>query len=135
MGRTSLIRKPPLSTAAHGNSGSMPISLSSPEIEPLIVVGATTPRSVWRNTLTPGTEGWAAQRRGAIRRSCSEELKPQIDGLYRTLPDEANTAMGGSSLGGLVTLYLEAGACETFGKLAVIAIDLVEPQEHPRLRE
>jgi predicted alpha/beta superfamily hydrolase len=35
-----------------------------------------------------------------------EELKPLIDGRYRTLPDAENTAVGGSSLGGLVTLYL-----------------------------
>src|SRR5690606_12287834 len=32
-------------------------------------------------------------------------LKPFVDGKYKTLPDAANTAMVGSSLGGLITLY------------------------------
>ena len=35
-----------------------------------------------------------------------EELKPIIDATYRTLPDASNTALGGSSLGGLATLHL-----------------------------
>ena len=35
-----------------------------------------------------------------------EELKPAIDARFRTLPDAENTAVGGSSLGGLVSLYL-----------------------------
>jgi predicted alpha/beta superfamily hydrolase len=34
-----------------------------------------------------------------------EELKPVIDGMLRTRPDVASTAMAGSSLGGLVTAY------------------------------
>jgi len=50
-----------------------------------------------------------------------EELKPWADQQYRTLPDEANTAMGGSSLGGLVTMYLGLEHAETFGKLAVMS--------------
>ena len=50
-----------------------------------------------------------------------KELKPWIDEEYRTLPDEANTAIGGSSLGGLVSLYLGLEHAETFGKLAVMS--------------
>jgi len=33
------------------------------------------------------------------------ELKPFIDGHYRTLPDRADTFMMGSSMGGLISLY------------------------------
>jgi len=35
-----------------------------------------------------------------------EELKPLIDDSYRTLVDRAGTAVGGSSLGGLLSLHL-----------------------------
>lgn len=45
-----------------------------------------------------------------------QDVKPYIDIRYRTLPDQANTAVAGSSLGGLVSLY--AGlATNVFGKL------------------
>ena len=33
------------------------------------------------------------------------ELKPLIDAKYPTLPDRGNTAIGGSSMGGLMSLY------------------------------
>ena len=34
-----------------------------------------------------------------------QELKPLIDAKYPTLPDRENTAIGGSSMGGLMSLY------------------------------
>ena len=45
----------------------------------------------------------------AYGRMLVEELKPFIDAQYRTLPGAENCGMGGSSLGGLVTLYLGYG--------------------------
>jgi predicted alpha/beta superfamily hydrolase len=36
----------------------------------------------------------------------TEELKPYIDGAYRTKPGREHTGIGGSSLGGLLSLYL-----------------------------
>ncbi len=48
-------------------------------------------------------------------------LKPAIDQRYRTLRDAQNTALLGSSLGGLITLY---GLCEypgVFGKAACLS--------------
>jgi predicted alpha/beta superfamily hydrolase len=50
-----------------------------------------------------------------------EELKPFIDSTYRTLADRENTGLGGSSLGGLVSLYLGLKHSEVFGKLAIIS--------------
>jgi predicted alpha/beta superfamily hydrolase len=49
------------------------------------------------------------------------ELKPMIDGKYRTLTDAANTGMAGSSLGGLVTMYLGMKNPGTFGRLGVVS--------------
>ncbi len=50
-----------------------------------------------------------------------EELKPFIDTHYRTLKDARNTALGGSSLGGLVTLSIGLAYPKTFGKLAILS--------------
>lgn len=50
-----------------------------------------------------------------------EELKPLIDSQFRTLPDAPNTALGGTSLGGLVSLYLGLKHPTVFGKLAVMS--------------
>ena len=50
-----------------------------------------------------------------------EELKPYVDGAFRTLPDARHTAVGGSSLGGLVTLYIGLEHPQVFGGLAVLS--------------
>lgn len=48
-------------------------------------------------------------------------LKPHIDKKYRTLPDKKHTAMAGSSMGGLITLYAGLNYPETFGILGVFS--------------
>jgi predicted alpha/beta superfamily hydrolase len=50
-----------------------------------------------------------------------EEIKPLIDSLYRTLPDRQNTAVGGSSLGGLMTMYCGLTYPNVFGRLMVMS--------------
>jgi predicted alpha/beta superfamily hydrolase len=50
-----------------------------------------------------------------------EELKPFIDTTYRTRKDARHTGLGGSSLGGLVSLYLGLKYSNVFGKLAVVS--------------
>ena len=50
-----------------------------------------------------------------------EELKPFIDKNYRTLQGAKNTGLGGSSLGGIVSLYLGLKYKDVFGKLAIIS--------------
>jgi len=50
-----------------------------------------------------------------------EELKPFIDSEYRTRTDAPNTALGGFSLGGLVSIYLGLKYPTVFGKLAVMS--------------
>ncbi len=91
------------------------------EIEPLIVVGVyNTPARLEEYTHARDKRmgGGEANKYGQL---LVEELKPWIDNEYRTLPDELNTAMGGSSLGGLVTLYLGLEHAASFGKLAVMS--------------
>ncbi len=50
-----------------------------------------------------------------------QELKPTIDGMLRTRPDVASTAMAGSSLGGLVTAYAGFTRPDVFGLVAELS--------------
>lgn len=50
-----------------------------------------------------------------------DELKPEIDRKYRTKKGAADTAIGGSSLGGLVSLYAGLRYPQTFGKMIVMS--------------
>ncbi len=50
-----------------------------------------------------------------------EELKPQIDAFFPTLPDREHTALGGSSMGGLMALYGTACASKTFSRGACLS--------------
>jgi predicted alpha/beta superfamily hydrolase len=49
------------------------------------------------------------------------ELKPFIDATYKTLPSAESTALAGSSLGGLLTMYLALRFPTAFGKIAVLS--------------
>src|SRR4029077_17622035 len=51
----------------------------------------------------------------------TEEVLPFAQNEYRTLPGPANTGLGGSSLGGLVTLYIGLKMPRIFGKLAALS--------------
>jgi predicted alpha/beta superfamily hydrolase len=50
-----------------------------------------------------------------------ETLKPVIDAKYRTLASPMNTAVMGSSLGGVVSFYLGWQWPEIFGKIACLS--------------
>jgi predicted alpha/beta superfamily hydrolase len=115
------------------------------EIEPIIIVGIynTSDRmseyspfaqAPARSATAPSaTAPAAAQGRGAARgggggstgedygRMLVEELKPMIDSTYRTLKEPKNTATGGSSMGGLISMYLGIKYPGTFGKVAVVS--------------
>ena len=49
------------------------------------------------------------------------EFKPYIDEHFATLPDRENTAIGGSSLGGLMTLYAMSNYGKFFSKGAALS--------------
>lgn len=50
-----------------------------------------------------------------------EELKPYVDSTFRTLADAMHTVVGGSSLGGLVTLHIGLEYPHVFGAIAVLS--------------
>lgn len=91
------------------------------DIEPLLVVGVyNTPRRLEEYTHARDRRmgGGEADLYGRL---LVHELKPWIDDQYRTRTGETDTGLGGSSLGGLVSLYLGLRHAETFGKLAIMS--------------
>jgi predicted alpha/beta superfamily hydrolase len=74
-------------------------------------------------TPTRVTAGAASKGGGApaYARFLIEELKPLIDHRYRTRPGAASTTVGGSSLGGLLSLWLAVHHPETFGAALVVS--------------
>jgi predicted alpha/beta superfamily hydrolase len=92
-------------------------------IEPVIIVGIYNAgrHRIDEYTPTRDRKQGAGGDAGLYGQMLTRELKPFIDSTYRTLPDPANTGLGGSSLGGLVTLYLGMLHPDIFGKLAVLS--------------
>jgi predicted alpha/beta superfamily hydrolase len=72
-----------------------------------IVIGVANTGSNRIYEYTPTTDPMYPQGGGAdlYLQMLVQELKPVIDGMLRTRPDVASTALAGSSLGGLVTAY------------------------------
>jgi predicted alpha/beta superfamily hydrolase len=91
-------------------------------IEPLIVVGVYNTGRDRMEEYTPMRDpklgGGHANLYGRL---LVEELKPWMDAHYRTLDGPKHTGVGGSSLGGLVSLYLGLSWPNVFGRLAVLS--------------
>jgi predicted alpha/beta superfamily hydrolase len=97
--------------------------IAAGKIEPLIIVGVYNTGKDRINEYTPAADpkykmGGKADQYG---RMLVEELKPFIDSHYRTRTDANHTGLGGSSLGGLVSLYLALKYPMVFGRVAVVS--------------
>ena len=97
-------------------------------VEPLIIVAInnTEKERIHEYAPTRGLIDPEKKRRskGLARqysRFLVEELKPFIDRRYRTRRDAASTALGGSSLGGLVTMCAGLWYSNVFSRLAVMS--------------
>jgi predicted alpha/beta superfamily hydrolase len=93
-------------------------------IDPIILVGVANtdrrhdeygPKAVGRRV--PGREFPYAQ-------FLVDEVKPFIDRTYRTKPERKHTGVGGSSLGGLVSLFLTYWRPDVFGQCAALSPSL-----------
>jgi predicted alpha/beta superfamily hydrolase len=95
-------------------------------IEPLIIVGIYNAGDHRIDEYTPTLD----ERHGrggkadAYAAMLTSELKPFIDSEFRTRRGPENTGLGGSSLGGLLTLAIGLRHSSTFGKLAVMSPSL-----------
>jgi predicted alpha/beta superfamily hydrolase len=92
------------------------------EVEPLIIVGIynTGDRRLSEYTHERDWQmgGGEADMYGL---TLTREIMAWIAKQYRARTDRESTGLGGSSLGGLVTLYLGLRHAELFGKLAVMS--------------
>lgn len=110
--------------------------ITNGKIEPLIIVGiGNTPNRISEYTPT-------SQRLGGMGKSAKNaddekikmggkgglyadfilhKVKPLIDKSYRTRPQREWTALGGSSLGGLITLYIGLEHPDVFSELLVVS--------------
>jgi len=113
-------------TAFHGNCWHMGETadalILAGEVEPLIIVGIYNTGEHRIDEYTPVEDkrlgGGQADAYGQM---LVEELRPFVDRTYRTLSGTAHCGLGGSSLGGLVTLYLGLRYTWMFSKLAVMS--------------
>ena len=97
--------------------------ITSGAIAPVIIVGIYNTGEHRIDEYTPTVE--QGKGRGghadAYGKMLIEELKPFIDQKYKTLPSAASTALGGSSLGGLLTMHLGLRYPMAFTRLAVLS--------------
>jgi predicted alpha/beta superfamily hydrolase len=95
------------------------------EVQPAIIVGVANTRD---RISEYGPRRSALHREddfsAAYGRFLVEEVKPFIDGKYRTRPGREATAVGGSSLGGLISLHLAKWYPGVFGMCAALSPSL-----------
>lgn len=83
-------------------------------IREAIVIGVgNTPNRIWE--YTPSDGGYGGGGAGQYVRFITDELKPQVDRLWRTSGDRLDTAIIGSSLGGLVSACAGVWRPDVFG--------------------
>ena len=97
-------------------------AIEAGEVEPLVIVGIynTGDRRLAEYTHEKDWQmgGGEADSYGAL---LTLELMPWIAEHYRVRSEREQTGLGGSSLGGLVSLYLGLKYSESFGRLAVLS--------------
>lgn len=92
------------------------------EMEEIIIVGVSN--TEWRDEEYTPTEDENEQSGGygdLYLKFLIEEVKDYMDNNFRVRPFREDTCIGGSSLGGLLSLYAAITYPEYFGKIAVIS--------------
>ena len=91
-------------------------------VEPLIIAGVYNAGKQrlgeYTPTRAPRLGGGRANR---YAKFLLEEVRPFLEANYRVLEGVENTGIGGSSLGGLVSLYLGLRQPNIFGKIAALS--------------
>ena len=90
-------------------------------IEPVIIVGIYSTGDRIAEYTPVRDDEYGGGNADAYGRFLIEELKPDIDATYRTRPEATVTGLAGSSLGGLVSLYLGLEHSDVFGRLGVVS--------------
>ncbi|ODN30964.1 esterase [Fervidobacterium thailandense] len=91
-------------------------------IRPIIIVGIYNTGVERRNEYSPWVdENYGGGKGDLYAKFIVETLKPYIDANFRTLPDRENTAICGSSMGGLISLYIGLKHNDVFSMLGVMS--------------
>jgi enterochelin esterase-like enzyme len=116
-GRTSFVPGRTWQVREHADAAT-----EAAEVEPLVVVGIY---NTGDQRLAEYTHEYNWQMGGgkadAYGQLVTQELMPWIASEYRVRQDRESTGLGGSSLGGLVSLYLGLRYPTVFGKLALLS--------------
>jgi len=94
------------------------------KIRPLIIVGIENAGGDRVDEYTPVSSRGEGGRGALYAKFVVDEVKPFIDKTYRTKPDQASTGIGGSSLGGLISLYIVKQHPDVFGRCAAVSPSL-----------
>lgn len=102
---------------------SLDLLTAAGELPPLIVVGIDNGGSHRLSEQSPWPdERFKARGEGDVFLEwVTRDLKPTIDRVLRTRPEPRYTAVAGSSMGGLTSLYALYHAPEVFGRAAVFS--------------
>jgi predicted alpha/beta superfamily hydrolase len=96
--------------------------IAAGKIEPVIIVGVyNTKDRINEYTSAADAKYKMGGKADLYGRMFVEELKPFIDSHYQTRPEAKHTGLGGSSLGGLASLYLALKYPKVFGRAAVVS--------------
>lgn len=91
------------------------------KIRPLIIVGIDNTKNRANEYIPYRSKDprvWNAQGKN-YPDFLQREVMPMIEGYYPVLKGPENTGLGGSSLGGLITLYTQLAVPEVFGRLLI----------------
>jgi predicted alpha/beta superfamily hydrolase len=92
------------------------------ETEPVILVGIDHGGLRRMAEYTPGPDARLGGGEGrSYGRMIIDDLMPLVNQAYRTCTGAANTALGGSSLGALISLFLALEHPAVFGKVAALS--------------
>jgi predicted alpha/beta superfamily hydrolase len=101
-------------------TGAMDSGVAGASIAEAIVVGIDNDAGrIWEYTPTDG--GYGGGGADKYLSFIADELKPEIDKQYHTATDRAHTALMGSSLGGLVSVYAGTTRPEVFGLIGALS--------------
>lgn len=95
--------------------------IAAGKIEPLIIVGVYNTKDRIDEYTPAAHAKYKGGNADLYGRMLVEELKPFIDSHYRTKRDATHTGLGGSSLGGLASLYLALKYPKVFSRAAVVS--------------
>jgi predicted alpha/beta superfamily hydrolase len=91
-------------------------------IPPMIIVGIYNGLKQRTDEFTPPSMASGEKALGDLYgKFVVDEVKPFIDRTYRTQPDQSHTAIGGGSMGGLISLHIAKQSPNVFGKLMLFS--------------